>query len=54
MARKRYTPEEIIGHLRTVEIESGRGTAISGVPDARDHGADPLSLGAGVWPCCAR
>ncbi len=31
MARKRYTAEEIIGHLRTVEIESGRGTAI---PDA--------------------
>ena len=26
MARKRYTPEEVIGHLRTVEIESGRGT----------------------------
>jgi transposase-like protein len=28
MARKRYTPEEIIGHLPTVEIESGRGTPI--------------------------
>ena len=30
MARKRYTPEEVISHLRTVEIESGRGTAIPG------------------------
>lgn len=25
MARKRYTPEEIIQHLRTVEIEQGKG-----------------------------
>lgn len=25
MARKRYTAEEIIGHLRTIEIEMGRG-----------------------------
>ncbi len=28
MARKRYTPEEIIGHLRTIEIDVGRGTAV--------------------------
>lgn len=25
MARKRYTPEEIIQHLRTVEIEQSKG-----------------------------
>lgn len=25
MARKRYRAEEIIGHLRTLEIETGRG-----------------------------
>jgi len=25
MARKRYTPEQIIQHLRTVELEQGRG-----------------------------
>jgi hypothetical protein len=25
MGRKRFTPEDIIGHLRTVEIESGKG-----------------------------
>jgi len=25
MARKRYTPDEIVRHLRTVEIEIGKG-----------------------------
>ncbi len=29
MARKRYTAEEIIGHLRTIEIESGTGLGIA-------------------------
>jgi len=28
MARKRYTAEDIIGHLRTIEIEKGKGLAI--------------------------
>ena len=28
MARKRYTAEEIIGHLRTIEIELGRGLGV--------------------------
>ena len=28
MGRKRRSPEEIIGHLRTVEIELGKGTKI--------------------------
>ena len=27
MARKRYTPEEIIQHLRTAEIEQSRGAS---------------------------
>ena len=28
MPRKQYTPEEIIQHLRTVELETGKGLAI--------------------------
>jgi putative transposase len=28
LARKRYTAEEIIGHLRTIEIETGKGFGI--------------------------
>ena len=28
MARKRYTAEEIISHLRTMEIELGKGLAV--------------------------
>lgn len=28
MPRKSYTPEEIIQHLRTVELESGKGVAV--------------------------
>ena len=28
MPRKRYTPEEIIQHLRTVELETGNGLAV--------------------------
>lgn len=28
MARKRYTAEEIIGHLQTSEIETGKGFGI--------------------------
>jgi putative transposase len=31
MARKRYTAEEIIGHLRTIEIETGKGLGIAEV-----------------------
>lgn len=29
MARKRYTAEEIIGHLRTIEFETGKGLGVS-------------------------
>ena len=28
MPRKRYTPEEIIQHLRTVELDTGKGLAV--------------------------
>lgn len=28
MGRKRFTPEGIIVHLRTVEIESGKGVSV--------------------------
>jgi transposase-like protein len=28
MARKRFTGEDIIGHLRTIEIETGKGLAV--------------------------
>jgi len=36
MGRKRFTPEDIIGHLRTVEIEAGKGVS---VPDACRKGS---------------
>jgi hypothetical protein len=29
MARKRYAAEEIIGHLRTIEIDVGRGLGLT-------------------------
>ena len=45
MARKRYTAEEIIGHLRTIEIELGKGLAVVGrLSETRDHRADLLSV----------
>ena len=28
MSRKRYTPEEILQHLRTVELDTGKGLAV--------------------------
>ena len=28
MPRKRYTPEEILQHLRTIELETGKGLAV--------------------------
>jgi hypothetical protein len=50
MARKRYTPEEIIGHLRTIEIAVGKGL---GVADAcRKLGLTEqtyLSVEEGIW-----
>ena len=36
MARKRYAAEDIIGHLRTIEIETGKGLAVAdGLPESR-------------------
>ncbi len=42
MARKRYTPEEIIQHLRTAEIEQGKGA--SQEEAARKIGVTPVTL----------
>jgi transposase-like protein len=28
MPRKRYTPEEVIQHLRTIELDTGKGLAV--------------------------
>lgn len=42
MARKRYTPEEIIQHLRTAEIELGKGTTQE--ETARKIGVTPVTL----------
>ena len=41
MARTRYTAEEIIGHLRTIEIEAGKGLGDRGrLSEARHHRAE--------------
>ncbi len=42
MARKRYTPEEIIQHLRTAEIEQSKG--LSQEEAARKIGVTPVTL----------
>lgn len=42
MARKRYTPEEIIQHLRTAEIEQSKGS--SQEEAARKIGVTPVTL----------
>src|SRR6478672_8271394 len=40
MPKKRYTPEEIIQHLRTVELDTGKGLAVLDfLPEARHHRA---------------
>jgi hypothetical protein len=39
MARKRYTAEEIIGQLRTIEIELGNGLLYRGQVNLREHAA---------------
>jgi hypothetical protein len=44
MARKRYTAEEIIGHLRTLEIEMGKAVAV--VEACRKHGITEQDAGA--------
>ena len=42
MPRKRYTPEEIIQHLRTAEIEQSKGS--SQEEAARKIGVTPVTL----------
>ena len=42
MARKRYTPEEIIQHLRTAEIEKSKGSTQEEA--ARKIGVTPVTL----------
>jgi len=42
MSRKRYTPEEIIQHLRTAEIEQSKG--VSQEDAARKIGVTPVTL----------
>lgn len=42
MPKKRHTPEEIIQHLRTVEVEQSKGTSIEEA--ARKIGVTPPTL----------
>lgn len=42
MARKRYTPEEIIQHLRTVELEQGKGLKLEQA--AKKIGVTPQTI----------
>ena len=42
MARKRYTPEEIIQHLRTVELEQGKGLKLDQA--AKKVGVTPQTI----------
>lgn len=42
MSRKRYSPEEIIQHLRTAEIEQSKG--LSQEATARKIGVTPVTL----------
>jgi len=42
MARKKYTPEEIIQHLRTAEIEQSKG--FTQAEAARKVGVTPITL----------
>jgi putative transposase len=42
MARKRYTPEEIIQHLRTAEIEQNKGSTQEKA--AKKVGVTPVTL----------
>lgn len=43
MPKKRYTPEEIITHLRTVEIEQTKGATLEEA--ARKVGVTPQTIG---------
>ena len=50
MAKKRYTVEQIIRHLREAEVELAKGQTTGVVcPEVGNHGADILSMAEGVW-----
>ena len=42
MPRKRYSPEEIVGHLRTVEIQQSKGFSIEST--AKKIGVSPVTI----------
>lgn len=42
MARKRYSPEQIIQHLRTVELEQGKGQSLEQA--AKKVGVTPQTI----------
>lgn len=42
MARKRYTPEQIIQHLRTVELDQGKGLKLE--ESAKRVGVTPQTI----------
>lgn len=42
MAKKKYTPEEIIGHLRTLEIEQSKGQTVEDF--ARKISVHPVTI----------
>ncbi len=44
MARKRYTAEQIIGHLRQAEVMVGQGKSIAGLRQS-GRGADGADRG---------
>ncbi len=54
MPQKRYTPEEIIQHLRTVELETAKGVAVLDAWEARDHRTNLLSVEEGVRRAACR
>ena len=49
MARKRFSPEQIIGMLREAEVRLSQGEKVKGnLPRSWDHGADLLPLAQGL------
>src|SRR4029077_18881176 len=48
MPKKRYTPEEIIQHLRTVELDTGKGLAV--LDSCREHRVCRIHVGRGSRP----
>ena len=46
MGQKRYTAEDIIGHLRTIEIETGKGLGVIAMRVARPASRNRRIIGA--------